>query len=198
VSDNISESGDNIIHTENADNIVHTEYSTPYRRVLAASTLAKDSVLNRKNEDVGSIREIMIDVPSGRVAYAVLSVGGFLGMGDRLFAIPWESLVLDEDRQCFILDVDKNRFENAPGFDKANWPDMAETSWDHGVREYWTASGDYGVEAGRRYDSATGATPDRQIEEKAREAREAIEGPEGESPRHAEQIGKERGKADAL
>jgi hypothetical protein len=53
------------------------------------------------NENVGSIREIMIDVPSGRVAYAVLSVGGFLGMGDRLFAIPWEALVVDEDRKWF-------------------------------------------------------------------------------------------------
>ena len=68
----------------------------------------------------------MIDVPSGRVAYAVLSVGGFLGIGDRLFAIPWEALTLDEDRLCFVMDVDKHRLENAPGFDKSNWPDMAD------------------------------------------------------------------------
>jgi hypothetical protein len=163
VSENISEIVDNVIHTETAANIVHTEYSTPYRRVLSASSLTKDSVRNRMDEDIGSIREIMIDVPSGRVAYAVLSVGGFLSIGDRLFAIPWESLVLDEDRQCFILDVDKNRFENAPGFDKENWPDMTETSWNHGVREYWINSGDYGVEAGRRYDSAPAATSGREI-----------------------------------
>jgi len=182
--------------SENAENIVHTEYSTPYRRVLSASTLAKDSVRNRMNEDVGSIKEIMIDVPSGRVAYAVLSFGGFLGMGERLFAIPWESLVLDEDRKCFILDVDKSRLENAPGFDKSNWPDMGETSWGHGVRKYWTESGDYGIEAGRRYDRATAATSKREIEQKAGEAREAIDGPEGESLRRAEKIGKEGGKAD--
>jgi sporulation protein YlmC with PRC-barrel domain len=119
----------------NAENIIHTEYSTPYRRMLSADSLSRDCVLNRMNENVGSIKDIMIDLPSGRVAYAVLSVGGFLGMGDRLFAIPWESLVVDEDRKCFILDVDKSRLHNAPGFDKSNWPDMGDTSWDHQVRE---------------------------------------------------------------
>lgn len=134
--------------SQNAENIVHNDYSRPYRRVLSASTLAKDSVRNQANEDVGSIKEIMLDVPSGRVAYAVLSVGGFLGLGDRLFAIPWEALTLDEDRQCFIMDVDKQRLENAPGFDKSNWPDMADTSWCHSVHKYWTGRNDYGAEAG--------------------------------------------------
>ena len=109
--------------------IIHTESLTPFRRVLSASTLTKDSVRNRTNEDVGSLKEIMIDVPSGRVAYAVLAVGGFLGIGERLFAIPWGALALDQDRKCFILDVDKQRLQNAPGFDKDNWPDMADPSW---------------------------------------------------------------------
>src|ERR1700730_15953061 len=126
--------------SQKAEIIVHNNPSRTYRRVLSPSHVAKYSVRNRGNEDVGSIKEIMLDVPSGRVAYAVLSVGGFLGIGDRLFAIPWEALTLDEDRQCFILDVDKNRFENAPGFDKSNWPDMTESSWDHGVREYLAGS----------------------------------------------------------
>ena len=146
---------DDVVHTEQADNIVHTEYSTPYRRVLAASTLAKDSVYNRSDDELGSIKEVMIDVPSGRVAYAVLAVGGFLGMGERLFALPWESLVLDEDRKCCVLDADKSRFEDAPGCDKSNWPDMADPTWGLGVHKYWTARDDYGVEAGRRYDRAT-------------------------------------------
>jgi len=134
--------------SQNAENIVHNDPSRTYRRVLSASTLAKDSVRNRGNEDVGSIKEIMLDVPSGRVAYAVLSVGGFLGIGDRLFAIPWEALTLDEDRQCFIMDVDKQRLENAPGFDKSNWPDMADTSWGQSIHKYWTGRDDYGAEPG--------------------------------------------------
>lgn len=117
--------------------IIHNECSTPFRRVLSASTLTKDSVFNRADEKVGAITEIMIDVPTGRVAYAVLSVGGFLGMGDRLFAIPWVALTLDEDRKCFVLDVDKQRLEHAPGFDKEHWPDMADASWGSSVSSYW-------------------------------------------------------------
>jgi sporulation protein YlmC with PRC-barrel domain len=118
--------------------IIHTEYSTPFRRVLAASSLAKDSVFNRMNENVGTIKDVMIDVPTGRVAYAVLAVGGFLGIGERLFAIPWEALTLDEDRKCFILDADKERLENALCFDKDNWPDMADPSCGTGVNSYWS------------------------------------------------------------
>jgi hypothetical protein len=173
-----------------AQNIVHTDNSKPYRRVLSATTLSKDSVRNRLNEDVGSIKVIMLDVPSGRVAYAVLSVGGFLGIGDRYFAIPWESLTLDEDRQCFVLDVDKKRLENAPGFDKTNWPDMADTSWGQGVHKYWTGRDDYGVGAALKYDRESASMSDSKIFEKAREAKRAIDGPEGEELRRAERIGR--------
>ena len=119
--------------------IVHTESSTPFRRVMSASSLMKDYVYNRADENVGSVKEIMIDVPSGRVAYVVLSVGGFLGIGERLFAIPWNAFILDEDRKCFILDVDKRRLENAPGFDKNNWPDMADRKWGQSVFDYYGA-----------------------------------------------------------
>src|ERR1039457_6016704 len=100
-----------------------------YRRVLAASTLAGDSVRNSAGEDLGKLDEIMIDIPSGRVAYAVLSFGGVLGMGNKLFAVPWSALRVDEDEKSFILDVDKTKLEKAPGFDKSNWPNMADTSW---------------------------------------------------------------------
>jgi hypothetical protein len=123
---------------------------------------------------------------------------GALPSNYQLFAISWESLVLDEHRKCFILDVDKSQLENAPGFDKSNWPEMTETSWGDGVHKYWTGIGDYGMEAGRRYDCASAAIPKRDIEQKAQEAREAIDGPEGDSLRRAEQIAKERSKADKL
>jgi sporulation protein YlmC with PRC-barrel domain len=99
------------------------------RRVLSASTLAGDKVRNVAGEDLGKIDELMIDIPSGRVAYAVLSVGGLLGMGSKLFAIPWEALALDEDEKEFILSVEKTTLETAPGFDKDNWPDMADPNF---------------------------------------------------------------------
>lgn len=108
-----------------------------YRRVLAASTLAGDSVRNSAGEDLGKVDEIMVDIPTGRVAYAVLSFGGFLRMGNKLFAVPWNALKVDEDQKCFILDVDKSRLENAPGFDKDNWPDMADRTWGSQIYKYY-------------------------------------------------------------
>jgi len=123
--------------------IKKTDPDRTYRRVLAASSLAGDSVRNAVGDDVGTIDEIMIHIPSGRVAYAVLSFGGILGLGSKLFAVPWSALTVDEDEQCFILDVDKKTLENAPGFDKDNWPDMADTTWGskvftfYGATPYW-------------------------------------------------------------
>ena len=59
---------------------------------LSASTLKGDKVVNRAGEDLGKIEELMIDLRDGRIAFAVLSFGGFLGMGDKLFAIPWQAI----------------------------------------------------------------------------------------------------------
>jgi len=119
--------------------IKKTDPDKKYRRVLAASTLAGDQVQNSAGEDLGKVDEIMIDIPAGKVAYAVLSFGGFLGMGNKLFAVPWSALRLDEDKKHFVLDVDKTKLENAPGFDKDNWPDMADTSWGTRIFSYYGA-----------------------------------------------------------
>ena len=119
--------------------IKKSDVGNKYRRVLAASTLEGDSVRNSAGEDLGKVDEIMIDIPSGQVAYAVLSFGGVLGMGNKLFAVPWNSLTVDEDEKCFILDVNRETLESAPGFDKDNWPDMADTSWASGVYKHYGA-----------------------------------------------------------
>jgi bifunctional non-homologous end joining protein LigD len=123
--------------------IKQTDASKKYREVLAASTLSGDTVRNSAGEDLGKVDEIMIDITTGRVAYAVVSFGGFLRMGNKLFAIPWSALTVDEDEKCFILDVDKSILQSAPGFDKDNWPDMANTTWGgeiyrhYGATPYW-------------------------------------------------------------
>jgi sporulation protein YlmC with PRC-barrel domain len=108
-----------------------------YRRVMSASTLTGDKVVNAAGEDLGKVQDIMIDTPTGRVAYAVLSFGGFLGMGDKLFAIPWDRFALDEDNKQFVLNVDRATLEKAPGFDKDNWPDMADPSWGSRIYSYY-------------------------------------------------------------
>ena len=111
--------------------------------VIAADTLTGDKVVNFQKEDLGKIEHLMIDLESGRVAYAVLSFGGFLGMGDKLFAIPWSSLKVDTDEHRFVLNVDKELLKAAPGFDKEHWPDMADRTWGaqvytyYGAKPYW-------------------------------------------------------------
>jgi sporulation protein YlmC with PRC-barrel domain len=123
--------------------IKHTDSDKRLRRVMAASSLAGDRVKNAAGEDLGKVKELMIDVPSGKIAYAVLSFGGMLGMGDKLFAVPFAAFTLDEDEKEFILNADKSTLESATGFDKDNWPDMADPTWGrdvyshYGVQPYW-------------------------------------------------------------
>ena len=112
-------------------------------RVLAADTLTGDKVVNLQNEDLGKIEHLMIDLGTGRIAYAVLSFGGFLGMGDKLFAIPWSALTVDTLEKRFILQVDKELLKRAPGFAKEQWPNMADRAWGtqvfkyYGAKPYW-------------------------------------------------------------
>jgi len=86
--------------------------------VLSAGTLCGNDVCNNKDERLGTVQDIMLDTDSGTIRYAVMSSGGFLGMGDRLFAVPWGALKLDSHNKRFILDVDAERVKAAPGFDK--------------------------------------------------------------------------------
>lgn len=115
-------------------------------QVLSAGTMIGDKVVNPKGENLGEIKELMIDLESGRVAYAVLSFGGVLGLGDKLFAIPFQALTLRPDHHDFVLDVDKDRLKNAPGFDKNNWPKTADRKWGedihryYGYEPYWSSS----------------------------------------------------------
>jgi hypothetical protein len=109
----------------------------PLHRVFSSGVLVGDRVRNRAAEDLGTIEEIMIDQQSGKIAYAVLSFGGFLGIGDKLFAVPWEALELNTAEREFILDVDKQTLENAPGFEKDEWPDMADPSWSARLHDHY-------------------------------------------------------------
>ena len=118
-----------------------TTKTTP--RVLSAGTISGDAVINSAGDDLGSIKDLMIEVESGQVAYAVLEFGSFLGMGGKLFAVPWQALTLLSERHAFQLDVQKEQLEQAHGFDPDNWPDMADQTWQtevhrvYGTQPYW-------------------------------------------------------------
>ena len=109
----------------------------PGPELMGAATLTGDNVVNQLDESLGDIKEIMLDMRSGRVAYAVLSFGGVLGMGDKLFAVPWNALKLDTVNKRFVLNVEKTRLESAPGFDKDAWPNMADSSWESDIHTYY-------------------------------------------------------------
>ncbi|MGE5443385.1 MAG: PRC-barrel domain-containing protein [Ignavibacteriales bacterium] len=100
--------------------------------IYKASTLTGNRVKNAAGERVGRIKEIMIDLEEGRIAYAVLSFGDFFGLGGKLFAIPWNALVFKPHESVFILNVDKERLKNSPGFNKNHWPDAADPQWSTG------------------------------------------------------------------
>jgi hypothetical protein len=115
-----------------------------YSHVLPAKKFVIGSkVVNAQNEDLGKIEDVVLDVEAGRVAYAILSFGGFLGIGDKYFAVPWEAFRFDAMDKKAILNVAKVRLENAPGFDKDNWPNMTDSAWGsqiyshYGYRPYW-------------------------------------------------------------
>ena len=104
---------------------------------MAASTIDGNTVVSSDGDDVGSIKEIMLDVRAGRVAYAVLSSGGFLGMGNKLLAIPWSALTLDTDNKCFRLAATSDQVRNSPGFDKDSWPSMVDRQWASSVHQHY-------------------------------------------------------------
>lgn len=105
--------------------------------LLSASTITGDDVCNKQDEKLGTIDDIMLDLSDGSIRYAVLASGGFLGIGDRLFAVPWRALRQDPANKRFLLDIDAERLKDAPGFDKEQWPDMADTAWNSTVESYY-------------------------------------------------------------
>ena len=105
--------------------------------ILSVSTLAGYRVRSHRNEDLGTVEEIIIRPSSGRIAYAVLCFGGTYGFGDRLFAVPWALLHLDVDDRVLILNCDYDRLHGAPTFDPDDWPDFADEGWERAVLDFY-------------------------------------------------------------
>ncbi|EGN75253.1 PRC-barrel protein [Idiomarina sp. A28L] len=120
--------------------IYKEDLSGPGPHLMGADTLIGNDVYNQKDENLGDIKEIMLDVTNGNVSYAVLSFGSFLGMGEKLFAVPWSALTLDTENKRFVLNVDKESLKDAPGFDKKHWPNMADKAWSKDVDTYYASS----------------------------------------------------------
>jgi len=105
--------------------------------VAVKKSILGAKVINTAQEDLGKIEDLVVDARNSRLAYAILSFGGVLGLGDKHFAIPWEALAFDLSQKVAVLEIDKDRLKNAPGFDKDKWPDMADEAWGAGVHDYY-------------------------------------------------------------
>ena len=106
--------------------------------VVSASKIIGEEVVNRQDENLGKIHELVIDAKEGRLTYAVLSFGGFLGMGNKLFAMPWSAFEFAQHENKLILNVDKEKLKAAPGFDQdAKWPDFADRNWGNSIYKYY-------------------------------------------------------------
>jgi hypothetical protein len=115
-----------------------TKRSEEMYGVVCASNVIGEAVVNRQNENLGKIYELVIDAREGCLAYAVLSFGGFMGVGAKLFAVPWKAFEFCINENKLILPVDKNKLESAPGFDQnAKWPDFADRTWGGGIYKYY-------------------------------------------------------------
>ena len=123
--------------------MMNTTNRTEFRETMSAGTLIGDKVTNAQDENLGNLKEIMLDIDSGRVAYGVLETGSILGMGGKYLAIPWEAFGVDEKNKKMILNVPKEKLQNARGFDKNDWPDTADrefarhTHEHYGFTPYW-------------------------------------------------------------
>ena len=118
------------------------------QRVRRASKILGSDVKNLQGNKLGDIKELVVDPDRGRIVYAVLSVGGFLGIKDKLFAVPWTALNLSRDKEYYTLDIDKEKLKGAPGFDRKIWPDMADQHWRADVYKYYNQKPEWQQERG--------------------------------------------------
>ena len=110
--------------------------------LIAAEKVNGTNVYNMNGDKLGSVDDIMIDKISGKAIYAVMSFGGFLGMGEKQHPLPWSSLTYDEDKGGYIVNLDKKRLENAPTMDPDSdfeWTPDYGRSVDkyYGAPTYW-------------------------------------------------------------
>jgi sporulation protein YlmC with PRC-barrel domain len=134
---------DSILEVQELNMSVASKQAKGPYTIVAKRSLLGSKVVNGEGKDLGTVEDLVIDSRDDRVVYAILSFGGFLGMGDKNFAIPWQALGFDVDNKVAVLNIDQDRLKNAPGFDKDNWPDMTDRTWasqihtHYGYTPYW-------------------------------------------------------------
>lgn len=102
-------------------------------------------VLTLKLEDAGKVEEVAIDVKTGRIAYLVISFGAILGLGGKLYAVPWKAVQYHSELNAYLLNVTPEQIEHAPGFEPATWPAMSDPAWNQRIHEYYNVPPYWGM-----------------------------------------------------
>ena len=110
---------------------------TPEATLLRSSTLFSYRVKSPQGEDLGKVEEVMIDMEVKRIAYAVLSFGGFWGLGDKWVPVPWDALTFKPDEKVLILNIEKEKLQKAPNFEKTTLPELANREWGAVIHTYY-------------------------------------------------------------
>jgi len=108
-------------------------------RLIGADQVQGTYIYNPAGDSLGSVEDVMIDKVSGRIAYAVVGFGGFLGMGNRHYPLPSETLKYDPNMGGFVVNLDKRTLEGAPSYTDADTVGWDDPTWGKGVYDYYGA-----------------------------------------------------------
>ena len=104
------------------------------------TTLVGYAVYNHRGEEVGDIKDVMLEVRSGKVAYALLSFRAIVGLGEKVFPVPWRALTFDGENRRFLLKIDKHRLADAPGYHKNRSPNITDPAWVRDIDSFYGAA----------------------------------------------------------
>jgi hypothetical protein len=114
-----------------------TKQFAEHTGLVRGSTVIGSNVKDLAGKDAGKIEDLLLD-HDGDVAYAIVSFGGFLGVGDKLFAVPWKAVILDRENRTVHIDVKKEALERSPSFSRDKWPEPNDREWGRDVRKNWS------------------------------------------------------------
>jgi hypothetical protein len=117
----------------NTDELAKTESG----RLIAADKVQGTEVYNSSGDELGTIENLMIDRPTGKVAYAVMSFGGFLGLGKDRRPLPWGMLRYDTQRSGYVVDIDENKLQGAPAYEDSPEFDWENEDWGRSMHDYY-------------------------------------------------------------
>ena len=122
---------------KNAEPIKNTKGFAEHTNLFRASSVIGSSVKDYAGKDAGKIEDLLLD-HDGDAEYAIVSFGGFLGVGDKLFAVPWSAVVVDRDNRVVHIDVKKEALERTPSFSRDKWPEPNDREWGRDVKKAWS------------------------------------------------------------